>query len=123
VLLWILLRQNHKISKRAIRRLEARDSQLFVSVVSIWEIMLRRHAGKLWTEEDPDTIVNIVRSQRLWQILPLEIADIQSLNQIARFTDRTDPFDRILIAQARREKLHLITADRQFSRYGIDVVW
>ena len=114
---------HHKIPKRAARTLSAQDSRLFVSVVSIWEILLKRHAGKVWIEEDADTIVNTIRSQDTWRILPLEAVHIQALNAIARFSDHADPFDRMLIAQAHREKLSIMTADEQFSRYGVKIIW
>jgi len=114
---------DHKIPKRASRTLSASGARLFVSVISIWEILLKRHAGKLWIEEDADTIVNTVQSQALWRILPLEVGHIQALNAIARFSDHGDPFDRMLIAQARCENLRIMTANAQFSRYGIEIVW
>ena len=59
----------------------------------------------------------------MWRILPLEIEHIEALNEIARFSDHTDPFDRMLIAQAKSEGLNVMTADAQFSRYKINVVW
>jgi PIN domain nuclease of toxin-antitoxin system len=114
---------DRKIPKQASRRLSASDARLFVSVVSIWEILLKRHTGKLRVEEDPGTIVKTIRSQENWRILPLEVTHIQALNDIARFSDHTDPFDRILIAQARSEKLNIMTADPQFSRYDVGIVW
>jgi PIN domain nuclease of toxin-antitoxin system len=94
-----------------------------VSVVSIWEILIKRHAGKLLTNLDPDAVVQGIRSQTAWRILPLEIEHIQALNDLARFSDHTDPFDRILIAQAKSEGLNVMTADPQFPRYKINVVW
>ncbi len=96
---------------------------LHVSIVSIWEVLLKRHAGKLMVEEDPDSIVETIRSQQIWRILPLEFDHIHALNEIDRFRDHTDPFDRMLIAQARAEGLRIITADEQFSRYDVEVVW
>lgn len=114
---------DHKIPKRASLALFASESRLFVSVISIWEILLKRHAGKLWVEEDPDTIVNIIKSNDTWRILPLETDHFHALNAIARFSDHADPFDRMLIAQAYREKLSIMTADAQFSRYSVEIVW
>jgi PIN domain nuclease of toxin-antitoxin system len=94
-----------------------------VSVVSIWEILLKRQAGKLWTSETPEAIVTLIRSQQAWHILPLDVAHLHSLTDIAAFTDHTDPFDRLLIAQARGERFGVVTADSHFSRYGVEIVW
>jgi len=117
------VQEERKLSKRALKALSSPGARLFVSVVSVWEILVKRQAGKLMTSIDPDVIVQTIRSQEAWRILPLEIAHIQALNDIARFSDHTDPFDRILIAQARSEKLDIMTADPRFSRYGAGIVW
>ncbi len=92
-------------------------------MVSIWEILLKRHAGKLWASESPEAIVNLIRSQAGWKILSLEAEHLLALAGIAAFTDHADPFDRLLIAQASSEKLSIVSADAQFSRYGVKVTW
>jgi PIN domain nuclease of toxin-antitoxin system len=117
------MQEERKLSKRALKALSSQGARLFVSVVSIWEMLVKRHAGKLLTSVAPDVIVQTITSQEAWRILPLEVAHIQALNEIARFTDHADPFDRMLIAQARSEKLNIMTADPQFSRYGVGIVW
>ncbi len=123
VLLWILFGEDRKIAKRAMKAISAPGARLVVSVVSIWEILIKRHAGKVWTEQDPDAIVRLVRSQAAWKVLPLEIHHFTALNGLDSFTDHTDPFDRLLIAQAVSENLKVVTADPQFSRYNVGVVW
>ncbi|HVV45996.1 MAG TPA: type II toxin-antitoxin system VapC family toxin [Bryobacteraceae bacterium] len=123
ILLWILLNRNEKISRRALKIVKAAEPDLHVSIVSIWEILVKRHAGKLMVAEDPDTIIETVRSQEIWRILPLAFDHLSALNTIDRSTDHTDLFDRMLIAQARAEGLRIVTADEQFSRYDVDVVW
>jgi PIN domain nuclease of toxin-antitoxin system len=117
------MQEDHRISRRAAKALASPGASLFVSVISIWEILIKRHAGKLLTTLTPEAIVFGIRSQTVWRILPLEIEHIEALNDIARFSDHTDPFDRMLIAQAKSERLKVIAADQQFSRYKLDVVW
>jgi PIN domain nuclease of toxin-antitoxin system len=91
--------------------------------VSVWEILLKRNLGKLRIEEDSETIIRTIRQHPAWRILPLDMNHVDTLNQIASFSDHADPFDRILLAQARSENLRIMTADVQFSRYGIEVIW
>jgi PIN domain nuclease of toxin-antitoxin system len=117
------MQEDRKISEPAARALERSGVRLFVSVVSIWEILTKRHAGKLLSSVDPDSIVGDICSQPAWRILSLDADHLRSLNAIARFSDHTDPFDRMLIAQARHGGFRMITADSQFSRYGIEVIW
>jgi len=73
--------------------------------------------------ETADSIVGLIESQPSWRILPLELLHLRALGEIAAFRDHTDPFDRMLIAQARAEGLRIVTADEQFSRYDVEVVW
>ena len=70
-----------------------------------------------------DYILQCIVAREAWRILPLEFGHLSFLNVIDTFTDHTDPFDRMLIAQAKSEGLKVITADEQFSRYKINVVW
>ena len=123
VILWILKQEDSKFSKRAAKALSHPDKDFLVSVVSLWEIMIKRHAGKLMVDKEAGEIIDIIRSQRTWHILSLEARHIQALNEIARFSDHADPFDRMLIAQAHSEGLRIVTSDEQFSRYDVDVVW
>ena len=71
----------------------------------------------------PDAIVSFIEAQTAWQILPLDVAHLHALSDIDVFADHTDPFDRLLIAQASREKLTLVSADAAFSRYSTPVIW
>ena len=121
--MWITIQDDHRISKRAAKALAHPGARLFVSVITIWEILIKRHAEKLLTSLSPEAIVNGIRTQTVWRILPLEIEHIQAFNDIDRFTDHTDPFDRMLIAQAMSEDLSMMTADRHFERYKINVIW
>jgi PIN domain nuclease of toxin-antitoxin system len=123
VLLWLLLGEKRKISRRALKALSTPGARLAVSVVSIWEILLKRQAGKLWTSEAPDAIVTLIRSQQAWRILPLDVTQLHALTDVAAFTDHTNPFDRLLIAQARGEGFGVVTDDPHFSRYGVEIVW
>ena len=122
-MLWISFRQDRKISKRALKAISTPGVRLFVSVVSIWEILIKRHAGKVWTSEKPDDIITRIESQTAWQILSLDVVHFHALNAIDAFTDHTDPFDRLLIAQASAERLSIVTADARFARYSVSVVW
>lgn len=123
MLLWILGEEHRKISRHAAKVLGKPGVCLFVSVVSIWEILVKHHAGKLWSSVTADYILQCILARQAWRILPLEFDHLSSLNVIDSFTDHTDPFDRMLIAQATSEGLNVMTADAQFSRYKINVVW
>ena len=122
VVIWVL-GEERKISRRAMGALSLPGVQLVVSVVSLWEILIKRQAGKLWTSEIPDHIVELITASGAWRILPVEVAHLRSLSTLESPVGHSDPFDRLLLAQARHEGLSVVTADSQFHRYDVDVIW
>ena len=84
-----------------------------MSAASIWEIEIKRALGKLPVPEHlPETIL-----QAGCRPLPITWRHAQAVGQLPRH--HPDPFDRMLIAQARCEGLTLMTADPNFRRYDL----
>lgn len=86
---------------------------LHVSAVTLWEIAIKRGLGKLRVEGDP------ARAAREAGCIPLVITWDHAEAAGALPLHHADPFDRLLIAQARLEGLTLATADRQFAAYDV----
>lgn len=84
----------------------------YVSPVSIWEIWIKAGIGKL--EVQTDSLVREVEATQLtWlPVLPSHADAIRDLPRLHR-----DPFDRLLIAQAKVEHLTVVTTDKIFSNY------
>lgn len=97
------------------------DNSLYLSAASYWEICIKLSIGKLalpgnWQETaDLAMMINNIR----W--LPVEQAHCLELLTLPRH--HRDPFDRLLIAQARAEGLSVLSADPNFGRYDVPVVW
>lgn len=105
VALW-LLADDPSLGPRA-RGLVRGAPSVHVSAASVWEIEIKRELGKL---DAPDDLVDVLARSGV-AALPITWAH-------ARATPRTglghrDPFDRMLVAQARAERLVLLTADRR----------
>jgi len=86
---------------------------VFVSSASIWEIAIKVRLGKM--RADPRELfsqiaANGFRELPVWSTHALLVSDLP--------LHHTDPFDRLLIAQAISESLHLLTVDPQLSRYS-----
>ena len=111
VLLWSLNR-DPRLSPRHFELIEAQES-LIVSVASIWEIAIKRALGKLTTADDP---IGHVR-RRAIGILP--IVEAHATGTAALPPHHRDPFDRLLISQARAEGLTILTSDRRFTLYDV----
>lgn len=113
ILIWSLegderLRDHH-------RTIIASESVLWVSVATLWEIAIKQSLGKLKAPEDlPEKLHSTG-----YRILDITIQHIEMLRILPHH--HRDPFDRMLIAQARAEGLTLLTADRNFAAYGIEV--
>ena len=89
---------------------------VFVSAASAWEIAIKKRLGKL---KAPDNYLAELLAHRF---TPLYITSAHAL-AVEHLPDlHRDPFDRILIAQAKLEKLTLVTRDAQIPRYGIPIV-
>jgi PIN domain nuclease of toxin-antitoxin system len=102
------------------RRLSARHRQIiesepnvYVSVATLWEIAIKRSLNKL--EVSPD--INTVIHEAGYHQLGIERAHIDALLPMP--LHHRDPFDRMLIAQARVENLSILTSDRHFASYDV----
>ena len=92
-------------------------SVVFVSVSSAWEAAIKTGLGKLRLPESFEAGVVASRFDKL----PIAFSHAEAVATLPRH--HNDPFDRMLIAQAITERLTLVTHDRRFAPYGIDVVW
>ena len=79
---------------------------MFVSAASIWEIAIKARLGKI--DADPDALVAAIDASGFIE-LPVRAAQAARVGALPRL--HTDPFDRLLIAQAIAEPLRLLTAD------------
>jgi PIN domain nuclease of toxin-antitoxin system len=96
-------------------------NSLFLSVVSMWEIVLKAHAGKLQVKGSlARFFADQLARNRLSAlgVSPQHVLRVAELPRLHR-----DPFDRLLVAQAQVENMLLLTADTQIRRYSVKVVW
>lgn len=92
-------------------------SVAYVSVVSAWEVAIKASVGKL---RIPGSFEDAIDESGLSK-LPLTWAHTAALAELP-FHHR-DPFDRMLIVQARHEGLTIVTADRKFEPYEVVIIW
>ena len=110
-----------RLSDAAREALSATGSEIAVSTVSLWEIAIKFSRGRLdlaagW----PDRIDRGRKhmSARWLTVEPTHCASVATLPWHHR-----DPFDRMLVAQARCENMTLISKDSIFAEYPVDVLW
>jgi PIN domain nuclease of toxin-antitoxin system len=101
-----------RLSRKAFRTVKEAE-EVFVSSASVWEIAIKARLGKINAD-----------AQELFD--QIAINDFQELPVWSRHTilvanlplHHTDPFDRLLLAQAISEPLHFVTADPQLKQYS-----
>ena len=119
-LLW-WLDDDKRLSRRARQLIADEDNSVFVSAGSVWEIAIKVALGKL---EDRDgavprlPLILVERGMIALPITPAHAIEAASLPPLHR-----DPFDRMLIAQGRRERLAIVTNDPLFKQYDVKTVW
>lgn len=101
--------------------LASREEEIYLSAASSWEIAIKTRLGKFQLPEPPGRYV----PKRLIDqgIRSLPINQDHSLKVYNLPLHHSDPFDRIIIAQAIVEDMVVLTSDRVFEKYPIDVVW
>lgn len=115
VLLW-WLSDDRSLAKAARARIADPETVVFVSAVTAWEIAIKLGLGKLTA---PDDLEDQVRHGGFLE-LPMTIADGLLAGALPHHHD--DPFDRMLVAQAQRHGLSVVTRDRTFASYGVTVI-
>ena len=91
----------------------AAASAVYVSAASIWEIAIKSQLGKV--DGDPAALAAAIQASG-FQELPVSAGHAAAVAKLP--VHHTDPFDRLLLAQAFTEPLRLVTADRTLAAYG-----
>ncbi len=95
------------------------DNEVYLSVISLWEAIVKYQLGKLPLPQPPDVYLPLQRQRHQIASLPLDEASVCKLAELPPV--HRDPFDRILIAQALANNLLIVTADDIFRQYPVPV--
>jgi len=120
VFLWM----NHspeKLSTRFLELCEQAQDELYLSLVTPWEMQIKQQIGKLKIASPIAEMLEKNQQINRIQLLPIALEHILALDQLP--LHHGDPFDRLLIAQSMVENMALVTADEKIRRYDVDVVW
>lgn len=116
VLLW-WLSDDERLPERMRAAVADGENEVFVSAASAWEMSIKAALGKLTV---PDGLREELERQGFTE-LPVTVADGLAAGALPRHHD--DPFDRMIIAQAARRGLQLLSIDRRFSDYDVRLLW
>jgi PIN domain nuclease of toxin-antitoxin system len=119
-LLWWLF-DDPKLSAAARSAIVSPSNEIVVSAASAWEIATKHRLGRL--PEAGDVAVRLPQYLRRARFAVLSISLEHAMAAGALPGPHKDPFDRMLVAQARLENLPVATIDRVFRDYGVAVIW
>ena len=111
VFIWAVM-DNRKLKSGAREAMRSAD-EVFVSAASIWEIGIKARLGKI--EGNPELLTQAIEASGFLE-LPVSARHGAAVAKLP--LHHADPFDRMLVAQAIMEPLHLLTADPVLARYS-----
>lgn len=119
-LLW-MVSESEKLTRPARTAIADGSNELFFSIAGYWEIGIKQSLGKLslahgWQEALPKEMTR--NGISFLPVEPVHIHGVAALPWIHR-----DPFDRLMVAQARIESMAIISRDSQLSGYGVPIIW
>ncbi|MHB1073953.1 MAG: type II toxin-antitoxin system VapC family toxin [Gemmatimonadaceae bacterium] len=97
------------------------DNEVHVSAASAWEVATKHRIGKL--PGAGPLVVDFAREIRAQGFLPLPISLEHAQVAGSLASEHRDPFDRMLVAQAREEKMALVSRDAVFDDFDVQRVW
>ncbi len=115
ILLWIFF-DSRKLSRKIKNAVSNPRNTVCVSTVSTWEIATKKNAGKL---DIPDNFFDIIYNDKKYKFLLIEPKHIDYY--ISLPLRHKDPFDRMLVAQAKAEQLTLVTNDSNIELYDVAI--
>lgn len=105
-----------RLSENIRSRIET-ELDVYVSVASLWELSIKRSLGKLPGLEG--SLRDLAERNGL-TVLPVQAEHAEAIAEMPRL--HGDPFDHLLLAQAKVEGLTLVTHDRILGEYGVPVL-
>lgn len=112
ILIWFM-EKKRRIPVRILTLLADPNIEVLISVVNVWEMVIKQQSGKLKVPKDIQGDIK----KAGFKILPIEISHVLGIRNLSNI--HKDPFDRILLAQAQEENLSFITADSKLAKYKI----
>jgi PIN domain nuclease of toxin-antitoxin system len=119
ILIW-LVEGDKNLSTVARSAIEDEDNSLYLSIASLWEVTIKLSLGKLDLQLSVDEMVESFLIPGGIQILQTETRHLSILRDLP--LHHRDPFDRLIIAQAQAEGMTLVSADRIFGMYEVELL-
>ena len=119
---WIaFFEDSEDLSDRAASLIESGSNHCLLSVVSVWEAAIKAGLGKLKLGYDLERDLPRLVEQNGFRMLGLEVEEAAAARNLEKI--HRDPFDRMLVCQARRHGYAILSRDPVFEKYGLKRIW
>ncbi len=120
VFYWMIY-EPERIARKAAAVLSDPETSILVSKASLWELSIKIRLGKL----KPDAPLQVILDQQIEEnhvsVEDIQLRDIYAAAELPRI--HFDPFDHLLVAQAVNRKISIVSANRKFANYPVEVIW
>jgi PIN domain nuclease of toxin-antitoxin system len=110
-----------QLGSAARQALEDAANTVYVSAASLWELLLKAAKGKLDLGIHPPQRLESLMAGLEVSVLPVRFEHLKEAYSLPGL--HREPFDRLLIGQARSEGLTLVTKDSTIERYEVEILW
>ena len=119
VLIWYL-NADKSLPDKYVAFMHDQKNELCISIASIWELTIKMSSGKLELYKSIQEVEEYLISMD-YNVIAVSFAHLKTLFDLPKH--HGDPFDRLIISQAITENLTILSADRQFKDYPVNVIW
>lgn len=118
IFLWYL-EGNQALSSDKKQLIDNQQNDIYVSISSFWEIIIKKSLNKLELKDNLNTIQAICIEQG-FNIILIEVKHLIVLQELP--FHHKDPFDRLIISQAISDNLYIMSNDGNFNKYSINLI-
>ena len=115
IFLWAISNPN-KIEKNKQKKIQSLSNTIYISAISVVELMIKDSIGKIVIDFNP---IEIAKKSG-FEMLDFAAEDALILKELP--LHHRDPFDRMIIAQSIRNKFSIITNDQKFNKYECKLI-
>ena len=118
-LLWYVT-NDERLSNKSLNAVNDKANVCTVSVVRLWEITVKVSLQKLELKTSLDNLVLDLKANDI-NVIGIHVSHLNALRELP--LHHRDPFDRLIVAQAKAENLVLVTNDKALAAYGAETLW
>ena len=109
------------LSSRAREEIANPGNNILLSAASGWEIAIKSNVGRLEMPTEPQVFVPEQLHRNNFRVLPVSLHHSLAVHGLP--SHHSDPFDRLLIAQAKSEEIPFISGDDRMAMYDVEIIW